>query len=58
MVRLSEELCKEWGTRLDKAFSGGIPRQHLIWMWNPSDTLDQRNEVLSAASNRLGSYVA
>lgn len=37
VVRLSEELCKEWGTRLDKAFSGGIPRQHLVWMWNLSD---------------------
>jgi hypothetical protein len=37
VVELSEELSEEWEARLDKTFSGGIPRKHVIWMWDLSD---------------------
>lgn len=48
VAELSEELSEEWGTRLDKAFSGGIPRKHVIWMWSLSDIArDKRADLLT-----------
>ncbi|ODU50604.1 MAG: hypothetical protein ABS92_02580 [Thiobacillus sp. SCN 63-374] len=48
VVELNEELQEEWELRLDKLFSGGIPRKHVIGMWNLSDIAkDKRASLLT-----------
>lgn len=34
--KVSEEFCEQWRVRLDREFSGGIPRRHVISLWDPS----------------------
>lgn len=46
VVAQDEERREEWCKRLDEAFSGGIPRKHLIWVWRLADLIDSERARL------------
>jgi hypothetical protein len=49
IVNDDKALRDEWESKLDKAFGGGIPRRHLIWLQELSDIpKDRRVRLLTS----------